>query len=199
MSNLDNLSAKIIEDANIKAEAILKEAKENETLIIEKKIKEAEVVEHQMLEKTKIEAIMVTQRVISNSKLTVRNEKLVAKQEMIDKVFVCALEKLLTMNDDKYFELIKSYLLSMPIVGDEEIIFPEKYKSIVENEFLFNINAALKTSGKVGDLKISSDQRDINSGFIVHKNGIEINNTFESLINSLRDELEPEIVKELFK
>ena len=29
MSNLDNLSSKIIEDANIKAEAILKEAKDN--------------------------------------------------------------------------------------------------------------------------------------------------------------------------
>lgn len=199
MSNLEKLATKIIEDANSKAEAILKEAKENESLIIEKKLKEAEVLKHQMLEKTKIEAITVTKRIISNSQLTVRNEKLVAKQKMIDKVFESALEKLLEMNDKEYLELIKRYLLSMPIEGNEEIILPGKYKSLVSDEYLSEINASLKTTGKMGELKLSADERDIRSGFIVLKDGIEVNNTFESLVNSLRDELEPEIVKELFK
>jgi len=198
MSSLENLSAKIIEDASIKAETILKQAKDKEILIIEKKTKQAELLKHQMLEKTSIEAIMVTQRVISNSKLNARNERLVAMQRMIDKVFVDALGKLLVMNDEEYLELIKRYILSMPIDGDEEIILPGKYKSLISDEYLFNINGALKTSGKMGELKLSSDPRDINSGFIVHKNGIEINNTFESIVNSLRDELEPEIVKVLF-
>ena len=199
MSNLENLAAKIIEDANIKAEAILKEAKENEILIVENKRKEAEVIKHQMLEKAKIEAVTVTKRIISNAQLTIRNEKLVAKQKMIDKVFACSLEKLLAMNDKEYLELIKRYLLSMPIVGNEEIILPGKYKSLVSDEYLSEINASLKTTGKIGELKLSSDERDIKSGFIVLKDGIEVNNTFDSLVNSLRDELEPEIVKELFK
>lgn len=199
MSNLENLAAKIVEDANIKAEDILKEAKDNEILLLDKRIKEAEVLKHQMLEKTKIEAITVTKRIISNSQLTVRNEKLVAKQKMIDKVFECALEKLLEMNDKEYLELIKRYLLSMPIEGNEEIILPGKYKSLVSDEYLSEINASLKTTGKMGELKLSADARDIKSGFIVLKDGIEVNNTFESLVNSLRDELEPEIVKELFK
>lgn len=199
MSNLENLAAKIIEDANIKAETILKEAKDNEILLVDKRIKEAEVLRHQMLEKTKIEAITVNKRIISNSQLTVRNEKLVAKQKMIDKVFECALEKLLEINDKEYLELIKRYLLSMPIEGNEEIILPGKYKSIVSDEYLSEINASLKTTGKMGELKLSADARDIKSGFIVLKDGIEVNNTFESLVNSLRDELEPEIVKELFK
>ena len=199
MSNLEKLVAKIIEDANIKAEAILKEAKDNEILLIEKKTKDAEVVKNQMIEKTKVEAIMVSRRIISNSQLTVRNEKLVAKQKMIDKVFENALEKLMAMNDNEYLELIKKYLLSMPIAGDEEIILPGKYKSIVSDEYLSKINISLKTNGKIGELKFSSDDRDIKSGFIVLKNGIEINNTFESLVNSLRDELEPEIVNALFK
>ena len=46
-----------------------------------------------MLEKTKIEASTVKQRIISNAQLTVRNEKLVAKQKMIDKVFEGASRK----------------------------------------------------------------------------------------------------------
>jgi len=199
MSNLENLVAKIIEDAKIKAEAILKEAKDNETLMIENKTKEADIVKLQMLEKTKIEASMVSKRIISNSQLTVRNEKLVAKQKMIDKVFATALQNLLQISDQQYWELIKKYLLSMPIVGNEEIILPGKYKSTISDNYLSDINEALKTSGKMGELKLSSDERDIKSGFVVLNNGIEVNNTFESLVNSLRDELEPEIVNTLFK
>ena len=199
MSNLENLVAKIIEDAKIKAEAILKEAKDNETLMIENKTKEADIVKLQMLEKTKIEASMVSKRIISNSQLTVRNEKLVAKQKMIDKVFSTALQNLLQISDQQYWELIKKYLLSMPIVGNEEIILPGKYKSTISDNYLSDINEALKTSGKMGELKLSSDERDIKSGFVVLNNGIEVNNTFESLVNSLRDELEPEIVNTLFK
>ncbi|MBZ9624792.1 V-type ATP synthase subunit E [Clostridium sp. FP2] len=199
MSNLENLSSKIVEDASIKAEAMLKEAKDNGALIIENKVKGAKELELQMLEKAKIEAVTVKQRIISNAKLTVRNEKLVAMQKMIDKVFAKSLENLLVMGENEYLELVKKYLLSMPIAGDEEIILPGKYKSIMSEDYLSQINTGLKAAGKVGEIKLSEQPRDINSGFIVLKNGIEINNTFESLVNSLRAELEPEIVEELFK
>jgi len=198
MSNLENLSSKIKEDANIKAEAILKEAEDNGKLIVENKIKKAEQLKVKMLEKSKIEAITVKQRIISNAQLAVRNENIVAKQKMIDKVFAQALEKLLSIKDEEYLELIKRYLLSMSIVGNEEVILPGKYINLVTEEYLTEINSALITSEKIGEIKLSSENRNIKSGFIVLKNGIEINNTFESLVNSLRDELEPTIVKELF-
>jgi len=198
MSNLDNLSAKIIEDASIKAETILKEASDNGKSMVEDKIKKAEALKVQMVEKSKIEAITVKQRIISNAKLAVRNENIVAKQKMIDKVFVEALEKLLAIGDEEYLQILKNYLLSMPIVGNEEIILPGKYIDFVTEEYLSEINLAMITSGKLGEIKVSNENRNIKSGFIVIKNGIEINNTFESLVNSLRDELESEIVKELF-
>jgi V/A-type H+-transporting ATPase subunit E len=198
MSNLKNLSSKIIEDATIKAEAMLKEANDNGISIIASKVKSAKALELQLLEKAKIEASTAKQRIISSTKLTVRNEKLVAMQEIIDKVFQGALEKLLVIGDKEYLELIKSYLLSMPIAGNEELIIPTKFRNIFSDKYLSEINAALKLSGKIGEMKLSNQDRSVNSGFIVIKNGIEINNTFENLVNSLRDELEAEIVKELF-
>jgi V/A-type H+-transporting ATPase subunit E len=198
MSNLKNLSSKIVEDASNKAEAMLKEAKDNGTSIIASKVKSAKALELQLLEKAKIEASTAKQRIISSTKLTVRNEKLVAMQEIIDKVFQGALEKLLVISDKEYLELIKSYLLSMPIAGNEELIIPTKFRNVFSEEYLSEINAALNASGKIGEMKLSSGERNVNSGFIVMKKGIEINNTFENLVNSLRDELEAEIVKELF-
>jgi V/A-type H+-transporting ATPase subunit E len=199
MSKIDSLTAKILEDANVKAEAILKEAKDTQESMVEKKTKEANALKLRMLEKAKIEASTAKQRIISNAQLTVRNEKLVAKQTMIDKVFLGALEKLSQIDESEYLEIIKRYLLSIAIDGDEDIILPGKYKAIVSDKYLLEINTALKTSGKIGEITLSSEPRDINSGFIVLKNGIEINNTFESLVNSLRDELEPQIVEQLFK
>jgi V/A-type H+-transporting ATPase subunit E len=198
MSNLKNLSSKIIEDATIKAEAMLKEANDNGISIIASKVKSAKALELQLLEKAKIEASTAKQRIISSTKLTVRNEKLVAMQEIIDKVFQGALEKLLVIGDKEYLELIKSYLLSMPIAGNEELIIPAKFRTVFSDEYLSEINAALNASGKIGEMKLSSGERNVNSGFIVMKKGIEINNTIENLVNSLRDELEAEIVKELF-
>lgn len=198
MSNLDNLSSKIVEDANIKAEAILKDARNSAASIIESKVKDAGQQEVKMLEKAKIEAGTVKQRVISNARLMVRNEKLTAMQSVVDRVFQESLEVLSKINEEQYLQLVKSYLMSMDISGNEEIILPSKYKDIVTEEHLQKINVELKASGKIGDMKLSLEDRNINSGFIVLKNGIEINNTFESLVNSLRDELESEIVKELF-
>ena len=198
MSNLKNLSSKIVDDASIKAEAMLKEAKDNGTSIIASKVKSAKALELQMLGKAKIEASTAKQRIISSTKLTVRNEKLVAMQEIIDKVFQGALEVLLVINEKQYLELLKSYLLSMPIAGNEELVIPTKFRSTFNDDQLAELNAALKASGKIGEMKLSSGERNVNSGFIVMKKGIEINNTFENLVNSLRDELEAEIVKELF-
>ena len=198
MSNLKNLSSKIVNDASIKAEAMLKEAKDNGTSIIASKVKSAKALEVQMLGKAKIEASTAKQRIISSTKLTVRNEKLVAMQEIIDKVFQGALEVLLVINEKQYLELLKSYLLSMPIAGNEELIIPAKFRSTFNDEQLEELNAALKASGKIGEMKLNHQDRSVNSGFIVVKGGIEINNTFENLINSLRDELEAEIVQQLF-
>ena len=59
-----------------------------------------------------------------------------------------ALEKLLAIKDEEYLELIKKYLLSMPIVGNEEIILPGKYKNLVNEEYLSEINTALKALRK---------------------------------------------------
>ena len=198
MSNLKNLSSKIVDDASIKAEAMLKEAKYNGTSIIASKVKSAKALELQMLGKAKIEASTAKQRIISSTKLTVRNEKLVAMQEIIDKVFQGALEVLLVINEKQYLELLRSYLLSMPIAGNEELVIPTKFRSTFNDDQLAELNAALKASGKIGEMKLCDQDRSVNSGFIVVKGGIEINNTFENLINSLRDELEAEIVEQLF-
>lgn len=198
MSNLENLTSKIIEDANKKAEEIINEAKKEEKKTIEEKVKKANILSEEIVEKAKREAETKAERIISNAHLQVRNSKLEAKQEIIDKVFYEAIEKLQNLSKDEYLGFVKNSILSLDIDGDEEVIISDNDKDKIDNSFIETLNNELINKGKKGLLKLREEKRNTKGGFILYKNGIEINNSFEALVNSLRDELEQEIIDALF-
>jgi len=198
LSNLENLTSKIIEDANKEAEELLSEAKKEENKIVDEKVKKGNKAKEQIIEKSKREAKTKAERIISNTHLKIRNNKLEAKQEMINKVFDEAVIKLQNLSKDEYLDFVKSSILSLDIEGDEEIIISPNDKDKMDVNFMLTLNNKLKAKGKKGLLKISNENRNIKGGFILYKNGIEINNSFEALVDSLRDELEQEIIEALF-
>ena len=67
----------------------------------------------------------------------------------------------------------------------------------MSKEVVAEINAELKAKGLKGEIKISETIGSFRGGFI-EKGGVEINNTFESLVDSLKDQLEFEVAKVLF-
>lgn len=196
MSNLNNLTSKIISDAKLKAKEMSDSAKSQEEKILSQSRAEAQAKKNTVLEKAKLDAKAKRERILSSASLEVRNNKLKAKQEIIDKVFKNALNSLNNLAHDEYENFVKDYILSLDISGDEEIIQNKDNK--ISQDLLQNINSALKAKGKKGQLVLSKEKRDINSGFILYKNGIEINCTFEALVLSVRDELENHVVSALF-
>lgn len=198
MSNLSNLTSKIIEDANLKAKEIYSSALAQEVEILNKSKSQAEKKKAEIIEKSKVEAVTKKERIISNAYLEVRDNKLKAKQEVINKVFDEALTKLNNLSTEQYSNFVRNYILSLDICGDEEIIIGEKENDKILSELLPDINSLLKAKGKKGELKLSLQKRNIQGGFILYKNGIEINCTFVDLVPSLRDELENEVVGALF-
>lgn len=197
MSNLNNLTSKILEDAKAKANSLIEEARIEEAKVIEKKRREANEIKSSMIEKAKTEAVVREERILSSAQLKVRNEKLKAKGEIIEKVLKLSKEKLKDMTDDNFKKFLMNYILIMDIYGDEEIIVPDKYKGSIENN-MTEINNLLSSKGKKGQLVLHKGERKVEEGFIVFKNGIENNVTFDNLISFRRDELEQEIVKMLF-
>lgn len=198
MSNLNNLTSKIVEDASNKANSIMEEAKAQEKLIIDNKVKEAEKLKSEILEKAHLEAKNKKDRVISNAELQVRNEKLRAKQEVINKVMKASLETLSNMEQDKYLALVKKYIVEMKLNNVQELIVPEKYREALTLQYIDDINMAIKASGCAGEVVKSLDSRNIVSGFILTKNGIDMNNSFETILSYMRDDLEADIVKVLY-
>lgn len=194
MSNLDNLTSKIIEDARKKSEDILNEAKLKETEIINKKKNEAEKLSENILEKAKIEGKSLFDRGISKAELQVRNEKLIAKQTVINRAFDEAINKLNDMKKDEFLAYVKNQIKSLPLNGEQDLIVNAKDKEKITEEFINELNSEIKNA----TISLSNEDRDINGGFILSKNGIEINCSFEDVINSLRYELENEVANTLF-
>ncbi|GAA0746136.1 V-type ATP synthase subunit E [Clostridium oceanicum] len=198
MSNLDNLTSKILEDSNKRVKSILDKAENEKKSIIDSKVKTAKDEAENILKKSQIEAKSKAERVISNTYLKVRNEKLRAKQEIVDSVFDKAVESLNKMSKDKYLKFVKDVIGSLDIDGDEELIVSKEDAKKIDDKFLNELNNELANKGKKSQLKLSQEKRDLNGGFILYKNGIEINNSYDALVFSLRDELEQEIVSALF-
>ncbi|WP_251860457.1 V-type ATP synthase subunit E family protein [Clostridium sp. Marseille-Q2269] len=198
MSSINNLTEKILKEAKIKKEQLIKEAKEEGKKILDKKIDDAKVIEKNTIEKAQKESIVRRERILSNAELKVRNKKLESKQQVIEKVLDKSLEKLSSLSKEEYLSYIKERILTLPIQGDEKLIISSKDKLLITEAFVNEINSELAKKGKLGSLALSNKTRDFRAGFILEKNGIEINNSFEALISSMKDELEYEVARVLF-
>lgn len=198
MSNLENLTSKIITDANEKAANIINDAKVKEKELIAKKKEEAEKLAKSIIEKANLEGKNLFDRTISKSELKVRNEKLVAKQQVIDKVFNEAIKELNNMSSEDYLNYIKNNLKSIKLQGHEEIIVSENDKDKIGEEFIKELNRTIAKDVEKANIILSKNTRQINGGFILAKSGIEFNYSYDALVNSLRYEIENEVAMMLF-
>lgn len=198
MSDINVLINKIIKDAEDKKEEILKSAAEEEERILNKKITAAEQEKTQKLQKAKSEAVLRRDRIISSASLEVRNKKLAAKQKMIEKVFGQALVNLSVLPAETYLNFIKNSIIALDLKGDETIIISSKDKGRITDAFIADINKILSSEGKNGNLKLRDNYGSFSGGFVVVKGGIELNYTFEALLDSVKDEMENEVANILF-
>ena len=183
MTNLENITEKIIADARIKAEEIISEARQKEEQLFREKKNQALREKEKMIEKAKKDALLKKERMISRAQLQARDEKLAAKQEIIEKVFQLVKEKLQSLPNDQYIAFLQQQLADRKWHGREILLVPEKYIDDVDALGL--------------PVQVMSDES-VPSGFIIKDGNIVNNYSFDALVDFYRDELEPVIARELF-
>jgi len=198
MSGADKLKDKIMEEARLQAEAILKKAEDEAAGLIDAAEKEAAAKRKEIIEKAKSEAVEVKKRLIAVSELESRKLKLKAKQEMVDEAFSKALDKLGNLPLVEYQTILSEMIVNSVSSGNEEIILRPSDRTKLSQDFIEDINKKLAAKGIKGSVKLSEESRDIKSGFILKSGDIEINNSFEAIIRMERDEIEPDVIKMLF-
>lgn len=183
MSNLDNLTQKILGDAKRQAEAVMAEAAQRNEGIVSSRVREANDKKKRIVDRAALEASTMKDRAISNAELKVRDEILKAKQEIMDRVFRLAKDRLMKLDEDKYIKFLENAVKRLSLKGSEMLVLPE----------------AMKNGAKALDLPIRISEDTVESGFLLKDKDIIINYTFDSLVDYLREELEVEIALELFK
>ena len=195
MANLNNITSKILKDAEDRKNEILANAEEEKKSILSKKIAKAKDLEAEKIKKAKLEAQSNVERAISSAKLKVRNDKLEVKQEIINSTFAKSIDVLANLKGEELLNFIKSSVLSLGNIGEQQMILNKTGMESIDLTFIYELNKEL---GDRGNIKLNSQVKDFKGGFILEKDGIQMNYTFEALVNSLKDELEYEVASILF-
>ena len=125
-----------------------------------------------------------------------RQAALSAKQEVIGEIINEAYERLLNLEDEKYFAVIKKMLEDNVLSEKGEIIFSARDRQRMPKDFEDVIkNVAFE---KGGELVMSDEVRSIDGGFVLVYGGIEENCTFKAMLEASREELHDMVNGKLF-
>ena len=182
MSNLDNLVAEILQQAQKEANRILAKTKAENLEFTEKENKKIQREVDAIEQKSKEEAISLKERVISNANLKSRDMLLQAKEELVDRVLEKALERLKNIDKNSYLEFVKNVLKGLKISKNAEIILTRKMKDELGEEIF--------------GYKISDDV--VESGCSIKDGNLIYNNEFSNLLEFNKEDLEREILNKIF-
>ena len=187
---------KIQADAKAEAEKIKKQADENQAA--EQAKFDEQLKEHKEQTKALAEKLANEKKLhlLAATRMDIAKAKLAEKCSILDEVFQQAGDKLKNLPDDKYRQLVTSLMLEAVETGDEEVIIGKEEKHI-DAKLIEKVNSRLGADRK-GNLKLSEEKIPIGGGFILKRDKIKTNVSFNVLLSRARKELEIDLAKELF-
>ncbi len=192
--SIENITEKILAEANDAASAILQKAESQSLEIInEAKSKANDFLNNEAL-KSENDAEILKQRKVSAAQLQAKKMLLSAKQESINKSFEEALKKLNNISEEVYINFILSEIEKSSFL-EGELVLNEKDKKNIGEKLVILANEKLNTS----KIKLSNRTIQASGGFVLKNGNIEINSTFETILSSIKDELTFEVANVIFK
>ncbi len=192
MNGIEKITGRIRADAQAEADAILaaarKEAGETEASFR----RQAEGERALLLAKAEKAAAEREERLVSAAQMEGRKTILAARQEMVEKAFDTALERLCSMPEDQYVQVLVGLVQKASSTGSEEVLFSPADRKRVGKAVVEGANA----TGK--HLTLSGETRPIRGGFILRDGSVEVNCAFETLIRLEKGRSAAQAAKILF-
>lgn len=227
MEGINKITQKIAQDAQAEINRLMAETEEKVQAIRASAAAQAQEEAEAIVERGRAAAGERLERLESASQLERRKLELAAKQEVLGEAFDLALEKLCTLPEKDYIDLLTKLALEASSSGKEQLIFSPKDRSKVGKQVVMAANDALVkerapslpeevSKSKVGTLvdklihnttaimtggglTLSEQTRDIKGGFIMVDGDVEINCAFETLVRLQREKLEKKVADALFQ
>ena len=227
MDGIEKITARINEDVQKEIDALNAQAQAQGAQITADCQAQAEVLRAELAERGKKAAAEREERMASVAQLEVRKATLAAKQKVLDKAFDRALEKLCSLEDEVYIDLLADLLAEASSSGREQVAFNQKDRTRVGKAAVTKANELLaravapKLPGELTDTKVGAivdkvvagvsaiaqgtgmltlaeETRDIQGGFILLEGKVEVNCAFETLVRLQRTEMAGQVAKTLF-
>ena len=193
MNGIEKITQRIEADAQTEIDRILSAAQEEADQITGRYKAQADAEAASLAARNEKSAAEREERLVSVAQMEARKVQLAAKQEMVEKAYDLALEKLCAMPDARYTEVLAGLLVQASSNGREEAIFSPEDRERVGKAAVDKANAA---SGK--QLKLSKETRPLKGGFVLRDENIEVNCTFDTLVRLEKAETTGAVVKKLF-
>lgn len=227
MEGIEKITAKIAQDAQADISKLMAETDEKAKALQADAEAQAQEEANAIVERGRNAAGERLQRLSSSAQMERRKLELAAKQEVLGEAFGLALEKLCTLPEKEYIDLLAKLALEASSSGREQMIFSQKDRNTVGKQVVMAVNDALLkerapglpeevAKSKVGTLMdklihnttaivtgagltLSEQTRDIKGGFIMVDGDVEINCAFETLVRLQREQMEKKVADALFQ
>lgn len=196
MTGLENILAKIDEEAQTKAAAILKEAEEQAAQIRAQAQLDADALTGEIAAQGEKDAADVLARARSAAALAKRKAELTAKQRLIRETIDEARQQLREMPVEQYFSLLQDLAVAYALPEEGKILLSPADKARLPALFEEGLNAAL--SDPKARLTVAEETRDIDGGVVLAYGGIEENCSFDALFDAKADVLQDMVQAILF-
>lgn len=127
------------------------------------------------------------------SRMEARKSVLAVKQEMVEKSFDLALEKITALPEDRYVAFLAGLAKNAAVTGEEEVILNARDREAVGEKLIQAVNAG------GAHMTLSDETRDIKGGLILRRGSIEANCSAELLVELCKGEMASKLADILFK
>lgn len=192
MSGLDQIIQSILDAAQKESDEILQAAKEKADSILQAADRDVAALELEAEENIKKETQKLQQMAAAADQQNRRQILLKTKLDVIGQCIRAARDKILTMPDAEYFDMLYQLFENQHIEKDGEILFSEKDKERLPDDFIARLNTV--SDGKIA---LSDECINIEGGFVVRCGQIEINCTIDSILSEKESILQDRLNKYL--
>lgn len=126
------------------------------------------------------------------SRMEARKSVLAVKQEMVEKSFDLALEKITALPEDRYVAFLAGLAKNAAGTGEEEVILNARDRAAIGEKLVQAINAG------GAHMKLADETRDIAGGLILRRGSIEANCSAELLVDLCKGEMASKLAEILF-
>lgn len=195
MNGIDIIIQRIGEDSQAQVDRTLAAAREEAGGITARFQAQAAQEGEELSAQNRKAAAEREERLVSVAQLESRKLLLSAKQEMVERTFQRALEKLNAMPDERAIQISAQLLKAAASDGTGSVVFSAMDRARIGAAAVAKANELL---GEKGRLILSDETRELDGGFILVSGRVEINCTFSTLVRLQKADCAGEIARRLF-